>query len=539
MIPQSFKGFVSIGSGTNPKPNHTNMPTYTSRALAPTNDEPKLELVTRSAPDRGTAEYSQYITELKAAQEARFAKEGVPPRIPVFSNTLEGLLRGSEYLFDKEETASINAFSLADQYGFRDESFDDAFTGKQPETSIFSPKRFNYLLDYNTDSDPNTMLGNRWLCRGKSFIVISQSGVGKSSLTAQLAIGWSIARPELTFGIPAIKPLRQLIVQAENDDGDIAEVAQGIAQGFGLTPAERHGVNSLVEWCEVVGSSGEQFLDHLETELFARHARGEAIDVCWIDPLLSFIGGDISRADDVKAFTSRLDVIGQELGTIFGIVHHTGKPAKDEREITATDLAYAGIGSSTLTNWAREVVVVKREHTAEGEAPTFSLTMCKRRKRAGLATMAPEGEGGSGMPTESIFIRHASDGTIRWEQCSKPSNGGGNQSSGSAYKRGKSEGKAGRPSAIHTDAQRLDIADAVKANGGNPRLPAPARLQLATMIGVNEKTLKKHLDDMAEKNEAARAELKREGIISAPTPEEQEADSITDTITDKLDAFEE
>jgi hypothetical protein len=83
---------------------------------------------------------------------------------------------------------------------------------------------------------------------------------------------------------------------------------------------------------------------------------------------------------------------------------------------TDSDLAYAGFGSSALTNWAREVVTLQRMETEPGHPPTCSLTATKRRLRAGMGKW----EGG---PTAQIYIRHSlnpqKEGMI-WQQCDKP-----------------------------------------------------------------------------------------------------------------------
>ena len=55
-----------------------------------------------------------------------------------------------------------------------------------------------------------------------SCLFVGQSGIGKSSLCMQLAINWALGRT--TFGIRPERPLKSLIVQAENDVGDVAEM---------------------------------------------------------------------------------------------------------------------------------------------------------------------------------------------------------------------------------------------------------------------------------------------------------------------------
>ena len=147
----------------------------------------------------------------------------------------------------------------------------------------------------------------------------------------------------------------------------------------------------------------------------------------WIDPLINFIGGDISNAEVISQFCgNRLGTISLRTGCIFAMIHHTGKPAKEQpggSASTASDLAYAGLGSSVLTNWAREVMVLKRVR-GEDDTPVFSLTACKRRVRAGMVAWDADARAGmkdaSGELSAQIFVRHAADGTIRWEQCEEP-----------------------------------------------------------------------------------------------------------------------
>ena len=87
------------------------------------------------------------------------------------------------------------------------------------------------LAGFDAENDPDNVLGNRWLCKGGSCLFVGQSGIGKSSLCMQLAINWALGRT--TFGIRPERPLKSLIVQAENDVGDVAEMFQGKFVGIG------------------------------------------------------------------------------------------------------------------------------------------------------------------------------------------------------------------------------------------------------------------------------------------------------------------
>ena len=86
------------------------------------------------------------------------------------------------------------------------------------------------LSTFDTTNDPNNVLGNRWLCKGGSCLFVGQSGIGKSSLAMQLAMNWALGRT--SFGITPKRPLKSLIIQAENDFGDVAEMVQRCLKGM-------------------------------------------------------------------------------------------------------------------------------------------------------------------------------------------------------------------------------------------------------------------------------------------------------------------
>jgi len=257
------------------------------------------------------------------------------------------------------------------------------------------------LLKYDTKNDPNTLIGNRWLCKGGSIIFNAQSGVGKSSLNMQLAIGWALAdrwefTKALTFGMQAVRPMKQVIIQAENDIGDQAEVLQSLLLKLGKSWIGEKELEALAERLWIYRDnihSGMEFLQTVEA-LIARHKP----DIVWIDPLMCYLGDDISDQAVVTNFCNGLNRIGSKTGVLFALIHHVPKP-KEGGARTESDLAYSGFGSSALTNWAREVATLTRVKTPAGDPPTFSLTMTKRRMRAGLRAF-------NGDVTSQIFIRH-------------------------------------------------------------------------------------------------------------------------------------
>ena len=329
---------------------------------------------------------------------------------------------------------------LALQFGAESWAAWESAQNAPPEDS-FIP--VSTLAAYDTNHDPNNVLGKRWLCRGGSLVVVGQSGIGKSSLCMQLMILWALGLP--AFGITPIAPLRSVLIQAENDIGDLAEMYQGVRQGMGLTPEQEVLLDERIFIYRDTTRTGAAFVD-AASSLVERHKP----DLVWADPLLNYIGDDISEQRVISEFCcGLLNEVSLRTGVIWCLLHHTGKPSRDPKagtHWTASDLAYSGLGSSALTNWSRETAVLVRIKTAEGEPPTFQLSMTKRRTRAGLRDTAGES-------TDTIFLRHSISGGICWEQCEAP-----------AQDEEKDSGryKMGRKSAFDADAFKAVI----DAHGG-------------------------------------------------------------------------
>lgn len=258
------------------------------------------------------------------------------------------------------------------------------------------------LLAFDRQNDPNTVLGNRWLCKGGSALWVSQSGVGKSSLCMQAAIRWSVGKD--FFGIKPKHPLRIAILQKENDFGDTAEAYSDVFNGLRLFPDEQQLLEDNLAIFRDTVSFGDEFISTLRNLISTHRA-----DVVFVDPLLAFSGIDVANQQEASKFC-RVDLDGvlSETGCVLIAMHHTTKPrtAKDKEGQTIADMAYSGAGASEFTNYFREVGVLVRQ---AGEEPVFKFGFTKRRGRSGMKDLNGDFAG-------EILIRHARQkGCIRWE----------------------------------------------------------------------------------------------------------------------------
>ena len=266
------------------------------------------------------------------------------------------------------------------------------------------------LLAFDKETDPTAVIGNRYLCRGGSLLLVGTTGSGKSALCTQLALGWALGQQP--FGLASRKgPLRSVILQAENDAGDVAEGLQGVIKGMNLPTSSTNLIDQISErvhfYREAV-RTGEDF-GKLIRELVIRHSA----DILWVDPLLAYAGINIADQEQASHFLRHiLQPVLQETGVILVALHHTTKPksAKDAAPNDIDSLAYAGGGSAEFANWFRSVAVLQKTPDS-GDLPHYDLRLAKRGGRAGIKDPATNDY------TRTIPLRHSRErGVVCWER---------------------------------------------------------------------------------------------------------------------------
>lgn len=253
-------------------------------------------------------------------------------------------------------------------------------------------------LSAPAEEEQNTLLGNRYLCREKSVLFVGPTGIGKSVAALQCAILWGLNRP--AFFIRPSGPLRSLIVQAENDHGDLAEMRDGIFRGLDLTPEERATAGQRVLMFQEDELSGFAFIQRLD-KLLEIHKP----DLVFLDPLFSYIGGNISDQENVTRFLRAWLAPLLRRHSVGNVnLHHSNKPptGKEKNQWQAGDLAYLGSGHAELANWHRAVLAIR----SIGSHDVFELAAGKRAKRLGW-------QNDDGTPMFSRHIGHGRTG-ICW-----------------------------------------------------------------------------------------------------------------------------
>jgi hypothetical protein len=323
--------------------------------------------------------------------------------------------------------ASVTVYTADTPDGFEDPN--DWISKSNPKkeevitqfiTKLKSPTLLPYfritdLTNYPIQNDPNAVIGTkrRYLCKGGSLLIVGPSGAGKSTLMASMATAWGMGRK--WNGIDVVKPLRQIVIQAENDQGDIAEMCAGTLFALNrkgkMQEEDFDNLNDNLIFIPVSGVTGADFIAAVERQVIFHNA-----DVVWIDPALSYIGGDISKQEvSSHFFRELLDPMLKRTSAIAIIMHHTGKPSKQEGktrvEQSVKELAYSGLGSSDLVNWARAVMVL----APTSDPKVYRLMFSKRGERA----CAIDANGTES--TDTIHLRQGGKNEgLSWTLCNAP-----------------------------------------------------------------------------------------------------------------------
>ena len=207
--------------------------------------------------------------------------------------------------------------------------------------------------------------------------------------------------------------MRSLVVQAENDLGDMAEQFQGVYAGIAATQdinleESKKLIEENVIIHRVVGKTGVAFLALLDSLI-----QSSRCDICWIDPLFAFAGCDLMHSEKTGRFLREgLFPIAVKRNVSMQVMHHIGKPVRGDSKDTAAmsdiDHQYLGFGTSEIQNAFRAVNIL----LPVAKSHVYKLVLSKRGERAGAKDV-------EGQWTQTLFLEHSKQG-ICWLQCEEP-----------------------------------------------------------------------------------------------------------------------
>jgi energy-coupling factor transporter ATP-binding protein EcfA2 len=218
-----------------------------------------------------------------------------------------------------------------------------------PDHIIESPVQD--LLHEPIDYSQN-ILGNLWLERGSINLIQGWSGIGKSTLSVQMGVEAALGRE--TFGLKVDRPLKVLIVQAED-------------------PKNKRIRQSQCIW-KIARTQEEEILIHQNLRIVTprkRALRSESLfkflgetfkdanfDLTIINPIFSFIEGNINDTGAVgDFFRDYFQEFLRKKNAGGLVIHHLPKPPKSGI-VKASQ--YSGHGSAEFANAPRGVITITR-----------------------------------------------------------------------------------------------------------------------------------------------------------------------------------
>lgn len=268
----------------------------------------------------------------------------------------------------------------------------------------------DFLMNLNLEDTGEVLIGNDWLERGGSCLMSAASGIGKSVLEIQMAALFALGKPFV--GLKVTRPLKSVIIFAENSNRDNARALRGIVEqmghmDMGLEDDQLELLNRNVVFRECYSANGQEFV-----RLARQIAIEEKPDLMWLDPIAAYAGDDVGKQTVISDFCrSGLHPIAKDLGFAWFIINHFTKPsgdgAKARKGWTNSDHQYRGAGSYDLTGWSRAGITI-----SEHSNGIFQMRFAKRGIRAGATH--PDGS-----HTEIVWMQHSAKG-VYWEQINPP-----------------------------------------------------------------------------------------------------------------------
>jgi hypothetical protein len=263
------------------------------------------------------------------------------------------------------------------------------------------------MLAFDPKDDKTVLIGGerRWICQGYPFQIVGFSGTGKSSMAAHLAVNWAIGHAP--WGLRPVRPLRILMVQAENDLGDASEAIIGATSK--LVESDRRLLKENLIFVRQATKTGFAFVEYLG-QMVEKHR----IDLIIADPLLAYADFDIASQAETTAFLrgpGGVHEMLQRTKAALLYMHHTTKPksADDLDGMTPQQLAYLGAGCSEWVNFARDSgYLFRTSRKSSDNRPVYRFGFSKRQSRSGLKDASDRFAG-------HIHLCHAEGGDIRWE----------------------------------------------------------------------------------------------------------------------------
>ncbi|MFZ5447889.1 MAG: DnaB-like helicase N-terminal domain-containing protein [Thermodesulfobacteriota bacterium] len=264
---------------------------------------------------------------------------------------------------EKPDTSIDSLFDLADS------QLQELITGSNNgNRANYCAISANDLLSQELYAPPD-IIGAGIMPQGSGVFLTGDSGIGKSLLTLELAV--KLSEGVDLWGLPVKRPIKVLIVQAENPDHSMQFRLKRIISGLSLAQAPRLFLTPSDLRLNLSQPKNRNTLKDLIS-------RTEA-ELVILDPLISYHATPENDNSQMRSFLDSLTDISRSSGAAWLLVHHHGRPQDGESRFR---------GASAIKDWADSFLTLA--HKTSRDRTLLELTFAKIRHGAGRAPLILE-----------------------------------------------------------------------------------------------------------------------------------------------------
>lgn len=235
----------------------------------------------------------------------------------------------------------------------------------------------------------NVVIGRDFLRKGQTWVISGASGIGKSVLAMQLAVGFALG--EKTLGLDIVRPAKTLLLHSENPIADEKIYFDDIVSQFEL--------DKKADFCEILEKnfrfrcktgrhySVDDFISKLDAAL-----RANKYDVVIVDSLTSFVGCDFSSHSEVSNLFCKINELKSKHHFAMVLIHHFCKPQFRSGKLHPAQWCMGGKAISNYADIMSAVLKTKGENDEyafmhckphdDGEIPTVRIAQCQNGNNA-------------------------------------------------------------------------------------------------------------------------------------------------------------
>ena len=235
------------------------------------------------------------------------------------------------------------------------------------------------------------IIEKNFLTKGKTWVISGASGIGKSVLAMQIALG--LALGEKTLGLDIVRPAKTLLLHSENPIADEKIYFDDIVSQFEL--------DKKADFCKIMENnfrfrcktgryySVDEFISKLDASLSAGK-----YDVVIVDSLSSFVHCNFSDHAAVANLFCKFNELKSKHNFAMVLIHHFDKPMFWSKRLHPAKWCMGGKAIGIYANIMSAVLGTKKESV-------FTFSHCEPFTNSEIS---------------QTHIAHCKSGNIAWEE---------------------------------------------------------------------------------------------------------------------------